>query len=244
MRSRFDPRPIAERIWGEVGYKPPLPRDLIQPMMETFDAAVILIPRLSITAVNQWLGERGRQGIGAYRDRSLRACLLARRGFGLIFVDGTMELEERRFAVAHELAHFFAHYLELRRRAIARFGDQILPVLNDERHPTTVERLSEIIQQVPLGSFQDFLVRSDAGEPSGVIIDIETEADLIALELLAPCAEVVRTTPPGSLRTDSLQKDFGLPAWAAREWARFINDMEPRSDPVIVGLERAIKKKS
>jgi hypothetical protein len=169
---------------------------------------------------------------------------LARRGFGLIFIDGTMELEERRFAAAHELAHFFVHYLERRRRAIALFGDRILPALNGERSLTNAERLSEVIQQVRLGSFEDFLVRGDADEPSGAVIDIETEADLIALELLAPYAEVARATRPGSRRAEALQKDFGLPAWAAWEWAKFISDLEPRSDPVIVGLERVLKKKS
>jgi hypothetical protein len=116
--------------------------------------------------------------------------------------------------------------------------------LNGERSPTHAERLSEIIQQVPLGEFDDFLARDDAGEPSGPIMDAETEADLIALELLAPCAEVARLTRPGPRRAEVLQENFGLPAWAAQEWARFINDIEPRSDPVIVGLERALKKKS
>jgi hypothetical protein len=244
LRSRFDPRPVAERIWREVGYRAPIPRDLIKPMMETFDVAVILIPKLSIDSVNRWLVGHGRQPLRNYTDRSLRACLLARRGVGLIFVDGSMDRDERRYAVAHELAHFFAHYLELRRRAVARFGEQILSVLDGERPPTVAERLSEIVQHAPLGPFDDFLVRDNAGKPSAPVIEMENEADLIAMELLAPCAEVARMTRAGDNRVQVLLNEFGLPFWAAEEWNRFIDDLAPRSDPVVLGLERALKKKS
>ncbi len=244
MRPRFDPRRVAERIWREVGYRPPYPRDLIRPMMETFDVAVILIPTLSVDAVNRWLTGHGRQPLCNHKDRALRACLLARRGFGLIFVDGGMDQSERRYAVAHELAHFFVHYLEQRRHAVARFGKQILPVLDGERPPSVAERLSEVIQHTPLGPFDDFLVRDDAGKPSVAVVHIENEADLVAMELLAPCGEVVRLMRSGADRMDTLQKEFGLPAWAAAEWRRFIDDLAPRSDPVVLGLERALKKRS
>jgi hypothetical protein len=210
-------------------------------MMETFDAAVILIPKLSIDAINRWLIGHGRQPLQNRMDRGLRACLLARRGCGLIFVDGSMDHDERRYAVAHELAHFFAHYLELRRLAVARFGEQILSVLDGDRLPTVAERLSEIIQHAPLGPFDDFLVRDDGGMPSAAVIDMENEADLIAMELLAPCAEVAGTRP-GAGRVEALRKRFGLPAWAAAEWNRFIDDLAPRLDPVVLGLERVLKK--
>jgi IrrE N-terminal-like domain len=213
-------------------------------MMETFDVAIVQISALSVDAVNRWLIAHGRQPLRKHRDRGLRACLLARRGFGLIFVDGGMDHDERRYAVAHELAHFFTHYLEQRRRAVAQFGKQILPVLDGERPPTVAERLSEIIQHVPLGPFDDFLVRDAAGKPSAAVIDMENEADLIAMELLAPSGEVTRMTRPGMGRVNALQKEFGLSSWAAAEWNRFIEDLAPRSDPVVLGLKRALKKKS
>jgi hypothetical protein len=244
LLTRFDPRPVAERIWREVGYTPLHPRDLIQAMMEAFDVAVILIPRLSIHSVNQWLTERSRQPLRNYRDRTLRACLLARRGSGLIFLDGTMDYPERRYAAAHELAHFFAHYIEPRRRAIARYGEKILPVLDGERPPTVAERVSEVIQQVLLGPFDDFLVRDDSNKPAAAVVDMESEADLVAMELLAPYDEIARLTRPGMDRLNSLQKKYGLPKWAAAEWSRFIDALAPRSDPVILALERAVKKMS
>ncbi len=162
-RCLFDPEPLAERIWREVGYRPKSPRDLVPPLMETFDIAVVIVPRLSIGSVNAWLSKRGRPSNIRHRDRELRGCLLARRSHGLVFIDGSMSEDERQFAMSHEFAHFFAHYLEPRRKALARFGDAILPVLDGERSATTAERLSSILQGVPLGTFEDFLGRDGEG---------------------------------------------------------------------------------
>ena len=94
-----------------------------------------------------------------------------------------------------------------------------------------------------LGPFEDFLVRDDSGEPSAAVIDMENEADLIAMELLAPCAEVARLTRPGAAgwRRCKRVRPAGL---GRSEWNRFIDDLEPRSDPVVLGLERALKKNS
>jgi hypothetical protein len=84
LQPRYDPRPVAERIWREAGYRPAFPRDLVQPMMETFDAAVVLVPKLSITSLNAWLTERRLAPVGRHADRALRGCLLARRGHAFI----------------------------------------------------------------------------------------------------------------------------------------------------------------
>src|ERR1700674_4804975 len=178
--------------------------------METFDTAVILLPKLSIASLNAWLREHGRAPVGRYADRALRGCLLARKGRAFIFLDGSLTPEERRFALAHEVAHFFAHYLEPRRWAAMRFGPQILPVLDGERPATSAEKLAGIIREVPIGPFEDFLVRDEVGRPSGATLDIETEADLIALELLAPCGVVLRLARPGLSLPFVLASRFGL----------------------------------
>lgn len=241
MAASFDPTPVAERIWREVGYRPDFPRDLVRPVMETFDLAIILLPRLSIDAVAQWLTDRGRVPIRSTGNRLLSGCLLAQRGHGLAFIDGSLASNERRFAVAHELAHFFAHYLVPRRRALTRFGPSIQSVLDGDRQPTLAERLSEILRETPLGPYQDFLARDVAGCPDDHIQTIETEADLIALELLAPRAEVISML--GAAPTpEPIAARFGLPARPASLWARYLNKQQHRQDPLILSIERAIKK--
>lgn len=240
----FDPEPLAERVWREVGYRPKTPRDLVPPLMETFDIAVVIVPRLSIGSVNAWLSKRGRRADVRHRDRELRGCLLARRSHGLVFIDGSMSEDERQFAMAHEFGHFFAHYLEPRRRALARLGEAILPVLDGERSATTAERLSSILQGVPFGTFEDFLGRDGEGIRAEDVQAVETEADLLALELLAPRNEVEKILRPGSTRVAILCKEFGLPRWAAEKWDEYLNRSALRIDPLISSMMMAVKKSS
>jgi hypothetical protein len=241
MPAPIDPSTTAERIWREIGYRPDIPRDLIQPVMETFDLAVILLPRLSINAVAQWLTDHGRAPIRYAANRPLSGCLLAQRGHGLAFIDGSLHANERRFAVAHEFAHFYAHYLAPRRRALVRFGKTILPVLDGDRPPTITERLSEILGHTPLGTYEDYLGRNPDGTPAIDTLAIETEADLIALELLAPSAEASARLGPHPDPVE-IEHQFGVPSPPATLWARYLAERQPRHDPFILSIERAIKK--
>jgi hypothetical protein len=239
---KFDPRPIARRIWSQVGYEPIFPRDLTRPILEAFDLAIVLLPTLSIPKVNYWLSERGRATIGGKGDRPLRACLLGRKGKGLMFVDGGLPQDERQFAIGHEVAHFVAHYLEPRRRAIAHFGAGIASVVDGERVATTAERMSALLHGVPIGPFEDFLSRDGIGRPSATVLDRETEADMIAAELLAPLQEVLNRVDDDEDFPALLASGFGLPHWAAAEWATFVSNMRLRADPFVNEIERTIKK--
>lgn len=241
MSSSFDPRPTVERIWREIGYRPEFPRDLLQPIMETFDLAVVHIPHLSIGAVAEWLSKRGCSPIRFAADRALSGCLLAQRGHGIAFLDGGIDPDHRRFALAHEFAHYFAHYLEPRRKALSRFGEAILPVLDGERQPTVAERLSEILRQTPLGGYENFLGRDAFNVPDDRTLAIEDEADLLALELLAPRDEVVGRCGQTPDSGDIIQH-FGIPHHPATLWAQFVARQHPRQDPFILKLERAVKK--
>ena len=175
--------------------------------------------------------QRGRPADARHRDRELRGCLLARRSHGLVFIDGSMSEDERQFAVGHEFGHFFAHYLEPRRKALIRFGEAILPVLDGERPATTEERLSSILQGVPFGTFEDLLGRGGEGIRAENVQAVETEADLLALELLAPRNEVEKRLRPGSARVAGLCKEFGLPRWAAEKWDVYSEPIGPESRP-------------
>jgi hypothetical protein len=209
--------------------------------METFDLAVVHIPRLSIGAIADWLTSHGRSPIRFTADRILSGCLLAQRGYGIVFLDGGSDPDQRRLALAHEFAHFFAHYLEPRRKALARFGDAILSVLDGERQPTTAERLSEILRQTPLGGYENFLTRDAFGAPDHHTLAIEDEADMLALELLAPRDEVASRCGPVPAMGD-LVRHFGLPPTAATLWAEFLARQQPQRDPFILRLESAVKK--
>jgi hypothetical protein len=145
------------------------------------------LPKLTTHAVQRWLQIRGIHQTLTDRNRDLHGCLIARAGHAIIFLDALDDDNERRFTLAHEIAHFILDHLLPRFKALKLFGDQILPVLNGERWPTTEEMLSATLRRVPLG-FQIHLMDREASGSiaSWDIEDTEQRADRLALELLAP----------------------------------------------------------
>lgn len=240
----FDPQPHVERIWKQVGYEPPFPRDLLLPAMEAFPITVIVLPHLKLSTINQWLRARSCAGSGEHADRHLSGCLVARKGHGLIFIEQTLPPQERRFALAHELAHFVTHYLAPREAAIAHYGPQIISVLDGDRRATPAERLSGLLHGVQLGSFEDFLGRNSHQHPNDDVLDLETQADMVAIELLAPKREIRRLARAGQNTVELLGEHFGLPHWAAVQCARTISGYRTSRESFIQRIEAVIKNKN
>jgi hypothetical protein len=115
--------------------------------------------------------------------------------------------------------------------------------LDGEQPATISERLSSILQQVPLGAFEDFLYRDNGSLAAFDIQTAETEADMLALELIAPRKDV-EMLPPGLGRVSILHTGFGLPRWAAEKWDAYLTGSAPRVDPLISSIAKAIKKSS
>jgi hypothetical protein len=105
---------------------------------------------------------------------------------------------------------FYAHYLEPRRKAVAGFGQAILPVLDGEHSATISERLSGILRQTPLGGYESYLERDAYGAPDAQILILGDEADLLALEVQAPRGELMRRLQPLP-DPPSIERQFGIP---------------------------------
>jgi Zn-dependent peptidase ImmA (M78 family) len=169
-------------------------------------------------------------------DRSnhpIRAYLIARAGKGIIFIDGTDSADEQRFSLAHEVAHFLLDYLQPREEALKSFGEEILAVLDGNRSPTADERLKGIFRSIKLGTYSHLIDRSADGKVEKIeILQTEDNADLLALELLAPKRTVLHRMEDLSIRwkEDSafqstrqvLVKEFGLPLSVARSYANLL----------------------
>jgi hypothetical protein len=138
-----------------------------------------------------------------------------------MFVDGELSEAEQRLTIAHETAHFLYHYEQPRDSAHKLLGPSILAVLDGDRPATASEKLRGALREVPVGVYAHTLDRDDEGRPNEETARIETEADLIAFELLAPMAEV-RAVSRGENRVDVLITRFGLPQWAAVRWSAWI----------------------
>jgi hypothetical protein len=217
---------LARTFWEQAGVAEPFPRELRRSIIRTLPVTVVLLPELHLERVRPWLRENGIVCPCSETDRLLRACLVARSGHGVIFLDSNDANDEQRFSLAHELAHFLRHYEQPRRRAVAHFGDQILDVLDGKRPPTSEERLHALLRNVRVSTHLHLLARDEGRRiVSPTVAAAETEADWLACELLAPSEVVVpqtrrRTARDSRLEAERLlQATYGLPRPVARWYA-------------------------
>jgi hypothetical protein len=216
---------IADRFWADVGEAPPAyPRDLVTVVFWALPVRPVEIHDLRIDRMNAWLADRDSALRLTIPDRPLRACILVQDGNGILFVDATDADDERRFSVAHEIAHYLIEYAAPRQRARARLGAEILPVLDGRRAPSPDERIGALLGGISLAAHLHLMERTPDGHPAGhAVTAAERRADDLAFELLAPFDAVRARQPDGADRAAIeavLRKTFGLPAAPAALYAR------------------------
>src|SRR5438034_428281 len=189
---------------------------------------------LSAHAVRRWLGQRGIHHDVSEGDRALHGCLVARAGQGIVFLDAGDEEAERRFTLAHEIAHFILDHLLPRLRALKVLGERILPVLDGERPPTREEMLSAVLERVRLGVQVHLMSRGpDGAVCAWDVEESEQRADRLALELLAPAHLVTAglqrvlgnaedLTGRQERAVEHLAERFGLPTNVAGSYVRLL----------------------
>lgn len=209
---------LAERFWDIAGEPGPFPRDLRQPAESALPLAVIDLPNLCVAGMLDWLTQRGIALTQQTPDRPLRAALAAWAGTGLIFLDANDPLDERRFSLAHELAHFLNDYWQPRQRAEHLLGPTIDSVFDGVRPPTQEERLHATLRGLTLSVNVHLLER----KPHIVNADVavaECDADRLACELLAPAATILSRYQSRSQAEHALRETFGLPSSEAAAYA-------------------------
>ena len=210
----------ADEFWLLAGGSAPFPRDLGRPLAYALPVSQVLLDRLAVAGIEKWLERRGIDYSFEAPSRPLRGCLVAVRGQGLIFLDGTDPAAEQRFTLAHEIAHYLLDYHGKREAAIRRLGEGIIPVLDGERPPTQTERIDAALAAAPMAFYVHLFDRRRA---DAVVDAAERRADLLAYELLAPDEELGARFGPGTSETDVaeiLTREFGFPQSEATAYAR------------------------
>ncbi len=221
---------LAQFFWSLVGEIEPFPRSLEGPVLWGLPLAIVKLPRLGLSSLRNWLFTREIIICVNQQDRPLRGCLVAHRGQGLVFLDGTDSDDERRFSLGHEVSHFLRDYLIPRQQAIGAFGQNIVGILDGERDPTVEERLNGVLRGLRIGMLTHLIERGDEGfAEKSAIREAEDGADLLALELLAPQSEVALRVRSAGLNwrsenahrdvTTVLVHDFGLPLTVAERYS-------------------------
>lgn len=219
---------VAELFWSHAGDKITSPRDPAMLVSRCLPLSIISLSSLSVDTIEHWLNTRQVPYRFLCHNRALCGCLIAARGHGFLFTDSNDPPDERRFTVAHEIAHFLLDYDAPRRRTLELFGEAIRPVLDGERSPTADERINALLSSTPLGTFLNLMSRSANGAiDQGAILRAENRADRLALELLAPSDEVLTRASGIDLSpferapriADLLVDEYGLPRAVARPYA-------------------------
>src|SRR5690348_4172761 len=112
----------TEAFWAAAGGPPSYPRDVEAALLRTLPLAIVSLPTLRPVAIDAWLVRNGAAPCFAADSGRLHACLVARRGRGIIFLAGGDAPAQRRFSLAHELAHFLIDYARPRARAVEALG--------------------------------------------------------------------------------------------------------------------------
>lgn len=176
---------IVDSFWKLVGEQEAFPRTLERSISLALPVALVKLPRLDLRAIENWLLRRNVQYLFDCENRVVRGCLVAFGGKGIVFVDGTDSLNELRFTVAHEIAHFLVDYWQPRNKASIKYGPSILEVFDGLREPTIDERVHSIISGTPTGLFADLMERKSQNELDETW-HVENKADKVALALIAP----------------------------------------------------------
>jgi hypothetical protein len=219
---------LAARFWAAAGPPPPLPRDLAAAVTCTLMLGIVARPALTLVAVSEYLRRHRVPVPPLGPDRPLRAALYCWNGSGFLFLDSADPPDERRFSLAHEIAHFLRDYDAVRRRVAESVGESTLSALDGLRPPTDDERLAAVLRTVQLTPHCHFMSRDPAGRPSGEAERrSETDADRLAFELLAPVDALLDDPDPARLES-RLIAEFGLPPAAARSYvARLVPPPPP-----------------
>jgi hypothetical protein len=241
MSSGFEARAVAAEIVSSSDRTArAFPRD-VEFAALSLPVHVELIESLTLNKINAWLHRYLSWSPSTNGDnRRLRGCLVAHRGHAFIFLEACETIEERRFTLSHELAHFIGHYLAARRLAIARLGPSIVAVLDGDRAPTPAERLSGVLARCPLGIFREVLDRDGAEPLTAAAYRMETEADAAAFLALAPSADVAGRCKIAGRRRDrdgllqTLQVDFGLACADATRHLPVVLQFVRRQAPTLV----------
>ncbi|HEY7030663.1 MAG TPA: ImmA/IrrE family metallo-endopeptidase [Thermomicrobiales bacterium] len=211
---------LGDRFWSAAGGPTAPPRDLQGAVSLSLPVTTVTLPALALGRVERWLLARGIEHRFDADNRRLRGCLVATRGHGFVFVDGADAEDERRFTLAHEVAHFLMDYELPRERAIRVLGEGIAAVLDGERAPTGAERIDAALAACPLGLHTHLLAR--VGDRGARAAAFEARTDRLAWELLAPAAEVCHLAA-GDAEGDLLgvlTSRYGLPRGEAERYAR------------------------
>jgi hypothetical protein len=228
---------LATAFRAEACALPLFPFDLRSAILWAAPLTVEERPKLTVASVSRRLRMAGCVA-PREKDRALRGCLVAKGEGGWAFLDADDAPAEKTFSLAHEVAHFLRHHRQPRRLAAA-LGPDALRSFDGKEAPTVRDRLHAALRGTALRPYAHLMHRHPAYVLPEVR-DAEEEADILALELLAPEEEVRARARNRQEAEAALVTTFGLPAGEARNYAARLFPSGP-AWPLLEHLKKAVK---
>ena len=222
----------ADWFWNRAGGRPQYPADIGYAASCAIEVAIHAVPSLTVRNAARFapIGVSSQNPSQSLTDdRPLHGCISIRPRGAIILIDADDSESERRFTIAHEVAHYMLETRAHRDRAARMMGERYLAVLYGAREPTDAERVDALLKRVRSTPFSHFMDRApDGGYGCGRTLSAECDADELALELLAPRSELARRVRDRRRvpfqqaldETARIARDrYGLPPSIARDYA-------------------------
>jgi hypothetical protein len=179
-----NPEAIARWLWSTAGVEMTFPRQVERAVAMALPVTVVALPRLVSDTIEAWLRRRRIPVVVPSCRHELMGCVVARNGHAFVLACGSDPADERRFTVAHEIAHLLIHYLIPRWEAVRALGEGILDVLDGRRPATYAERAAAVLSEIRIGAHVHLMARP--GSSGTAYFKVEDDADRLALEILVP----------------------------------------------------------
>ena len=216
-------------FWRRVGGGKDFPADIGYAAMSALEVYVEEIEGLTTLTASSYAGCVGIRNACGFSERGLRGCLVVRRRGALILVERSDDEAEKRFTIAHEVAHYILEVRRHRERAAERMGRDFSDVLYGPRKATPTERIDAWLNDVRPDKILHFMDRAPGGGYGCArTMDAECVADDLALEILAPRSDMKEAlsslgrmgfTETLSAARRIAEKRYGLPGAIAGVYA-------------------------
>ncbi len=191
--NTVNPESLANEFWSGTELQEIFPRNIEQAVAMRLPLALVKLPSVTARTVRSWLKDKHVTACVPEDRRDLLGCLVAYRGFGVVFVCGGDSPEEQRLTAAHEVGHFVVDYQLPRQQVIQALGEGIEDVLDGIRKATPAERASAILSRVHLGPHIHLLPKHGLDEDSDACVgNAEERAHRLGLELVAPRQQIIK----------------------------------------------------
>jgi len=182
----------ANWFWKRAGGRPDPPVDIGYAATCALEVGIRPIDGLTPVTAADHLRRVGIECADGVDERELHGCIAVGPHGATILVEMRDDDAQRRFTITHELSHYILEVHRHHQRAERWMGQDYVDILYGSREATPTERIDAWLNGVRSSAFTHFMDRdSNGGYGCGNALEAECSADRLAIEILAPRAEMV-----------------------------------------------------